>query len=70
MPTNKPNKEQIEKLKLFMNDTDIPSFNRTLRDVLMEYLGSKQSYDFNREYFTYEMNNLFALLDALEVGMK
>lgn len=66
MPQNTPNTDQIEQLKSFMENTHIPSLNRSLRNIMLEYMANKNSYDSSREYFVSDMIYLFALLDALE----
>ena len=69
MSTAAPTERQIEQLITFRDSTDIPAFNRNLRNMLLEYTASKKSYDFDRGDFIIDTIKLFGLLDALE-GMK
>ena len=62
-----PTTRQTEKFTLFMRTTNVPGLNRNLRTVVIEYMASKNSYDFDRQDFALDVVNLFELLDELEV---
>lgn len=70
MPKNEFTKEQIDKLVLFADNTNIRAFNRALRNLLLECMADKNNCYCNREDFISDMINLFRLLDALETSNK
>jgi len=66
MAKSEPSTTQIDKLTLFMDSTHIPTFSHNLRNVLLEHMATKKTYDFNHADFISDTINLFNLLDALE----
>ena len=67
MPTlEPPTAKQIEQLIAFRDSANLPTFNHTLRDFVMEHASSKKYYDFDRGEFITDMVRLFRLLDSLE----
>ena len=62
-----PTVRQLEKFTLFMRTTNVPDLNHTLRAIVIEYMGSKKSYDFDRQDFAHNVIGLFEFLDELEV---
>lgn len=62
-----PTARQLEKFTLFMRTTNVPDLNHTLRTIIIEYMASKSSYDFDRQDFAHNVVGLFDFLDELEI---